>query len=153
MGVTYGYVVGDFADAARICDRHDGQLDHKAELVQKVYGIGPLRALEKVLCGQDSGREYWDGNNPQFWFAASEEGPFLLRLPRPLVEHLVTLPDAVVPEVAARWTAAEEFAPRFFPDTTPAELRQANGLFLGELVTLARQATASGLELLMWAQL
>ncbi len=83
MGVTYGFLVGDFGDAPRICARHWNEIDAGAELVQKVYGFGPLQALEQVVCGRDSGLEYWGGNDPLVCFAESEDGPFVMRLPRP----------------------------------------------------------------------
>jgi hypothetical protein len=153
MGVTYGYLVSDFTDAPRIAGRHWDAIDAEAELVQKVIGFGPLQALEQVVCGQDSGLAYWGGNDPAVCFAEEPDGPFVFRLPCLLVERLAVLPPEEVPEVAARWTATDEFAPRLFPDIGRAALLRANELFLGDLVELARRSVNSGKDLLMWAEL
>jgi hypothetical protein len=153
MGVTYGYLVGDFADAPRIAARQWGDIDTGAELAQKVIGFGPLQALEQLVCGRDSGLEYWGGDDLAVCFAEGADGPFVLRLPRPLVERLAALAPAAVPGVAARWTATDEFAPRLFPDISRPDLLRANELFLGDLAGLARRAVSSGQELLMWAEL
>lgn len=94
---------------------------------------------------------YWGGNDPAVCFATDEEGTFVIRLPRPLVDKLAVLPTARMQEIAELWTATDAFA-RIRSSIERAGLVQANLLFLGDLARLARSAASSGKDLLMLAE-
>jgi hypothetical protein len=153
MGATYSYVVSDFANAPKIADGQWDSAIGDAELVQKAIGVGELQALEKVLCGADSGREYWGGNDPSVCFAVESGDVFVIRLPRRLLDRLFALSVSEVPRAAASWTATEELASPLWSDVGRADLLRANQLFLTDLADMARRAVSSGKDLLLMAEL
>ena len=77
-------------------------------------------------------------------FQASDEGPFVMRVPPAFVAALAAIPAERIPEVASMWGQTEELA-----DWQPAELTTV----IEQLREFARRAVTSGKPMLQVANL
>jgi hypothetical protein len=144
MGATAGFVIADATEATRLAElgEYAGQ---ESELVQNAIHDSELEALEAVLLGPSA--EPWC--NRTLVHAASDDGPWVFRLPDPLTARLAYLTPAEVPAVGAEWAAAMS-DPRWFPGWSPAELEESCRLFVADLSGVAGRAVAAGRPLLLW---
>jgi hypothetical protein len=112
--------------------------------VCSVGGITPLEvaAIVGALRGVDDDVAIEDELES---LAGGEEGPWLMSVPHDMVDLLVAIEDARVPELSAKIAGTvSEDGP--LPDDTFEPM-------LGELVVLARRAKATGKGLYFWMSL
>ncbi len=112
--------------------------------VCSVGGITPLEvaAMVSALRGVDDDPSIEDELES---LGGGEDGPWLMSVPRDMVDLLVAVEDARVPELSAK-VAGTVSADGPLPDDTFEPM-------LGELVVLARRAKATGKGMYFWMSL
>lgn len=96
--------------------------------------------LHSILTGETF--EEASGHYEPIW-AASDEGPWVIRLPAEPMEKLAGLEDEVLEQLGEELAATEDFE----ADGWPVEETQA---VLAELAALAEAASAKGQSLFVW---
>jgi hypothetical protein len=141
MGLLTDFVVADLADAQRVGESVSPGHTFGGIAVIGIDGVR-LGALYTVLSGTPYTTEFVANfmGDQSFVYAASEDGPWVQLVPHDLTRRIAALDGTELPRVAARWAQTEDVA------GSPQVLAE----FLEDLAGLARQAVASGKELLLW---
>jgi hypothetical protein len=121
MGVLSDLVVANEADAERVAHT---QVPSQAFGGIDVKGIDSVRfaTLHSILTGR-SFEELLPSYEPAF--SASDDGPWVFRLPDELVTRLANLTDSERQSIAERWAATEEFELDDWDATMVAETFEA----------------------------
>jgi hypothetical protein len=97
-------------------------------------GVIELAALESLLTGRDENEIL---GNYELAVEASEEGPWITRVPMPLQDALIELDEVGLDEIAQRWSKTDQFKHYDWSDEDVAYV-------LRGLWSLARQARDDG---------
>jgi hypothetical protein len=134
------FFIGDEATARKVDTMlppgHPDRIDMKG--IQQVE----MSQLQCVLEGREWQEDILD--DYEMVVEESDEGPWVVRVPAPLVAELCDLRGPKLEAAAAAWAATEELQ-----DWDPAEVHEA----LNDLVKLAKRAQAAGKSLFMWISL
>lgn len=140
MGVLTDFVVADDSDAQRLGDERDAfdGIDAK--------GLGQVEmgTLYAIL----SDTEYDESflvDDSSFAYTASDDGPWVQRVPGDMVRRLAAMADEDLPRIAEAWSQTEEFDPKYF-----GWKREDIDTFLPEIRRLAQQAIQEKKTLFMW---
>lgn len=143
MGVLTDFFIGD-DEIARTLDEaippgHADRVDLKGILQVE------LSYLQCILMGCNWNVEMVDEYEPLF--EASDEGPWVCRVPVALVDRLAEIQETELDNVARSWWAIDEFQPGIWGKGW--ELSEVKG-HLTELVKLAKRCETERKSLYMW---
>jgi len=139
MGILSDLVVAPAGDAERVAQAENpsrafGGIDIK--------GIDSVKfgSLHSIITGQTF-EELLPAYGPVV--SASDEGPWVFRIPAELVSRIAELGYDQRHEIATQWAGTEAFALDRWTEEDVA-------LTLGSIAVLARKAVDSGQELFLW---
>lgn len=135
-------VVGDLSESEAICQSFNPLEDWRGI---ESKGIGPVKVatLQSLLTGQNFDEVFCEYDHA---IAASDEGPWVIRLPELLVERLAELDEYALERVAEELVETEEFERDGWP-------LAAVQVFLEALADLANVALANDSALFLWVGL
>jgi aryl-alcohol dehydrogenase-like predicted oxidoreductase len=144
--LTEYFIARDDRDAARAHASQTGpkRAGFKTAEWKSLDPVVTMATLHEVVTGQNA-LEWIKSKPPDSTVAGTDKDDhWVFRVYDQHFATLAALPDARVPDIAAKWAATEEL--REWP---PADVRDA----LSELIALARDARASGAHLYCWVSL
>jgi hypothetical protein len=146
MGVLTDFVVASPAEAKRVGDSAN-PLKQFAGVDAKGIDQVTMGTLYAILLGTPDTPEFMI-DEASLLYTASNDGPWVQRVPQDMVDRLAKLSDDDIPKVAEEWVKTEEFDP-MYSSWTPTTLVW----FLRALVVLSRKAVAEDKAMLMWTSL
>ncbi len=135
-------VIGDLSESEAICQSLNPLEDWRG-IESKGIGAVKIATLQALLTGQTFDEAFCEYDHA---ISASEEGPWLIRLPDMLTERLAELDESALERVAEELAAAEEFERDGWP-------QEAVHTFLEALADLANVGLANESALFLWVGL
>lgn len=148
MGVLSDIIIARADDASSINAAGGGHEQQWVTLASKGIDTIKLGTLSQILAG----RPVDDVNTVASFMLdavvdeASEDGPWVYRVPDDLTAKVAALDDATADRVAREWAATEEFKLSRWPEDDVRE-------YLHNLVAHAKRACADDKSLLLWMSL
>jgi hypothetical protein len=143
MGVLTHYFAATATEVASL-DIRRGAGDWPRVILTNGVTDAELDALEHVLCGVEL--QALHARQPEWAGEESADGPWLMKLSKPLVDDLAAVSEAELPQLARRWAATDELTSK---RVSAADVEP----FLAELAALARAAGSEGRDLYLWISL
>lgn len=144
MGVLTDIVVADSAKAADVASDPDRLRKWPGVDAKGIDSIKLARLW--ALLSKDPSKENAGAEFEVVYDAAGDDGPWVFRVPEPLVQLIAALDEASTTPVATAWGKSEEF----ILDGWDADAVRS---VLSDLQKLARQAVSRRHALLMWMSL
>jgi hypothetical protein len=107
--VLTDFVVADDSDAQKLGDK----LEAFDPIDAKGLGQIEMGTLYAIL----SDTEYDESflvDDESFAYTASDDGPWVQRVPEDMVRRLAAMTDDDLPRIAEAWSETEEFDPKYF---------------------------------------
>ena len=138
------FVLADRVDAQRVCDSVSPSDEFKS---MDAKGVDPVKLgmLYAILADTEDVPDFVD-DEPLC--DGGEEGPWVMELPKDLVQRLARLDATQIGAAATKWANTEEFSSEY-DDWTPELVHEV----LSDLAKLCAQAVGANKSVLMWMSL